>query len=101
MPHARCAILTKVGMEVQTFTIRNRLGLHARAAALLVKTANRFVSEITLEKDGLEVNAKSIMGILMLAASKGTKITLKAEGKDSAQAVTALGELIANKFGEE
>jgi phosphocarrier protein len=88
-------------MEIQTFTIRNRLGLHARAAALLVKTANRFASEITIEKDGLEVNGKSIMGILMLAASKGAKITLKAEGKDSIQAIRALGELIGNKFGEE
>jgi phosphocarrier protein len=90
-----------IGMEVQTFTIRNRLGLHARAAALLVKTANRFVSEITIEKDGLEVNGKSIMGILMLAASRGSKITLKVEGKDAAQAIKTLGDLIENKFGEE
>jgi phosphocarrier protein len=88
-------------MEIQTFTIRNRLGLHARVAALLVKTANRFVSEVILEKDGLEVNGKSIMGILMLAASKGSKITLKVNGKDSAQAIQVLGKLIENKFGEE
>jgi phosphocarrier protein HPr len=88
-------------MEIQTFTIKNRLGLHARAAALLVKTANRFGSEVTIEKDGLEVNGKSIMGILMLAASKGTKITIKAEGKDSVQALQTLGKLIENKFGEE
>jgi phosphocarrier protein len=88
-------------MEIETYTIRNRLGLHARAAALLVKTANRFVSEITLEKDGVEVNGKSIMGILMLAASKGTKVTLKVEGRDSTQAIEALGKLIDNKFGEE
>jgi phosphocarrier protein HPr len=88
-------------MEIQTFTIRNRLGLHARAAALLVKTANRFVSEVTIEKDGLEVNGKSIMGILMLAASKGTRITLKVDGKDSAQAIQSLGKLIENKFDEE
>jgi len=88
-------------MEIQTFTIRNRLGLHARAAALLVKTANRFVSEVTLEKDGLEVNGKSIMGILMLAVSKGSKITLKVNGKDSAQAIQTLGKLIEDKFGEE
>jgi phosphocarrier protein len=88
-------------MEIETYTIRNRLGLHARAAALLVKTANRFASEITLEKDGVEVNGKSIMGILMLAASKGTKVTLKVEGKDSTQAIDALGKLIENKFGEE
>ena len=88
-------------MEMQTFTIKNRLGLHARAAALLVKTANKFASEVTIEKDGLEVNGKSIMGILMLAASKGTKITLKVEGRDSVQALQTLGRLIENKFGEE
>ncbi|NWG04585.1 MAG: HPr family phosphocarrier protein [Syntrophaceae bacterium] len=88
-------------MEIQTFTIRNRLGLHARAAALLVKTANRFISEIVIEKDGLEVNGKSIMGILMLAASKGSKITVKADGKDSVLAMKTLSELFENKFGEE
>src|SRR5512137_2433681 len=87
----------RVEMEIQTFTIKNRLGLHARAAALLVKTANRFTSEITIEKDGQEVNGKSIMGILMLAASKGSKITLKAEGKDAAEAIQILGALIQNK----
>ncbi|OGP61897.1 MAG: phosphocarrier protein HPr [Deltaproteobacteria bacterium RBG_13_47_9] len=88
-------------MEVKNFTIRNRLGLHARAAALLVKTANRFVSEVTIEKDGLEVNGKSIMGILMLAASKGSKIALKVEGKDSTQAIQTLTQLFEDKFGEE
>jgi phosphocarrier protein HPr len=88
-------------MEIQTFTIKNRLGLHARAAALLVKTANRFDSEITFEKDGLEVNGKSIMGILMLAASKGTKITVKVEGKDSSQAIHILAKLFEDKFGED
>jgi phosphocarrier protein len=88
-------------MEIQTFTIRNRLGLHARAAALLVKAANRFAAEVTLEKDGVEVNGKSIMGILMLAATKGSRITLKVEGKDAAQALQALGKLIEDKFGEE
>lgn len=88
-------------MEVKSFTIRNRLGLHARAAALVVKTANRFSSEITIEKDGVEVNAKSIMGILMLAASKGTRITLRAEGKDEAEAIEGVGRLFENKFGEE
>lgn len=88
-------------METRAFTIRNRLGLHARAAALVVKTANRFSSEITIEKDGVEVNAKSIMGILMLAASKGTRITLRAEGKDEVEAIQAVGKLFENKFGEE
>lgn len=88
-------------MEARTFTIRNRLGLHARAAALVVKTANRFSSEITIEKDGVEVNAKSIMGILMLAASKGTRITLRAEGEDETEAIQAVGKLFENRFGEE
>jgi phosphocarrier protein HPr len=101
MRYVLCAFFIKVGMEIQTFTIRNRLGIHARAAALLVKTANRFVSEVTLEKDGLEVNGKSIMGILMLAASKGSKITLKVNGKDAAQAIQVLGKLIEDRFGEE
>jgi len=96
-----CAVCIRVEMEIQAFTIRNRLGLHARAAALLVKTANCYVSNVTIEKDGLEVNGKSIMGILMLAASKGTRITLKVEGKDSAQAMQTLGKLIENRFGEE
>ena len=88
-------------MEMQTFTIRNKLGLHARAAALLVKTANHYAADVVIEKDGIEVNGKSIMGILMLAASKGTKITLKVEGKDEAEAMQTLGQLIENKFGEE
>ncbi len=88
-------------MEMRTFTIRNRLGLHARAAALLVKTANRFAADVFIEKDGVEVNGKSIMGILMLAASKGSKITLKADGKSATQVLDTLGKLIEDKFGEE
>jgi len=88
-------------MEIQTFTIRNKLGLHARAAALLVKTANHYTADVMIEKDGIEVNGKSIMGILMLAASRGTKITLKMEGKDANLAMEALRQLIDNKFGEE
>jgi len=89
------------GTESQTFTIRNRLGLHARAAALLVKTANGFNANIMIEKDGVEVNGKSIMGILMLAASRGTKITLRVEGNDAVEALQTLGKLIESKFGEE
>ena len=89
------------GTEAQTFTIRNRLGLHARAAALLVKTANRFPAEVFIEKDGIQVNGKSIMGLLMLAASKGSKITVKVEGEDAAGVLQVLGELIESKFGEE
>ncbi len=88
-------------MEIQAFTIRNKLGLHARAAALLVKMANNYAADITIEKDGIEVNGKSIMGILMLAASRGTRITLKVEGKDAAEAMQTLGQLIEHRFGEE
>jgi len=85
----------------KSFTIPNKLGLHARAAAQLVKAANRFGSEITLATKKQSVNAKSIMGVLMLAASQGTKISVKVEGKDAAEALGAIEALIENKFGEE
>ncbi len=81
--------------------IKNKLGLHARAAALLVQKANQFECDIKIEKDGLEVNGKSIMGVMMLAAAKDSTVTLKAEGADSHKALSALGELFENKFGEE
>jgi phosphocarrier protein HPr len=87
--------------EVRSFVIKNKLGLHARAAALLVQKANQFACDIKIEKDGLEVNAKSIMGVMMLAAAKDSTVTLKAEGTDSHKALSALGELFENKFGEE
>lgn len=83
------------------FDILNRLGLHARAAAQLVRMANGFSSEIRVVKDGMEVNGKSIMGVLMLAAPKDTRILIRAIGLDAEEAVTAIGELIARKFGEE
>jgi phosphocarrier protein len=89
-----------MSMEKKDFTIKNRLGLHARAAAQLVQTANRFKSEITIEKDGLEVNGKSIMGILMLAAAQGSRISVAVAGDDAQQALTALGQLIDDGFGE-
>ena len=91
-------------MEVSAereFDIQNRLGLHARAAAKLVRLANGFASEIRVAKDGVEVNGKSIMGVLMLAAPKGAKILIGAIGPDAVEAVAAIGELIAGKFGEE
>ena len=83
------------------FDILNRLGLHARAAARLVRLANGFASEIHLEKDGVEVNGKSIMGVLMLAAPKDTKILVRASGLDAEEALAAIGDLIARKFEEE
>ncbi|MCC6503108.1 MAG: HPr family phosphocarrier protein [Deltaproteobacteria bacterium] len=85
----------------QTFTIRNKLGLHARAAALFVQLSNKFSSEIMVEKNGQEVNGKSIMGILILAATQGSKITVRADGEDARAAMEALGALIDNGFGEE
>jgi phosphocarrier protein HPr len=86
---------------IREFDILNRLGLHARAAAQLVRMANGFSSEVHVEKDGVEVNGKSIMGVLMLAAAKDARILVRATGPDAAEAVAAIGELIARKFGEE
>lgn len=88
-------------MLKKEFLIINKLGLHARASALFVKTASRFNSEVKLAKEGVEVNGKSIMGIMMLAASKGTTVCLSVEGSDEADALQSIGDLIANGFGEE
>lgn len=85
----------------KNFTIVNRLGLHARAAAQLVQTANRFDSEVLVEKDGIEVNGKSIMGILLLAAPQGTEIALTVSGSDEDEAMSALTRLIEDGFGED
>lgn len=83
------------------FLIVNKLGLHARASALFVKTASRFKSEVKLAREGVEVNGKSIMGIMMLAASKGSTVVLSVSGSDENEALQSLGELITNGFGEE
>ncbi len=84
----------------RTFTIVNTLGLHARAAAQLVQTANRFQSEVLVDKDGASVNGKSIMGVLTLAAAKGSKITVSCDGADAEGALAALAKLIETGFGE-
>jgi phosphocarrier protein HPr len=84
----------------RTFVIVNSLGLHARAAAQLVGCANRYRSEIYVDKDGTQVNGKSIMGVLTLAAAKGTNILVIAEGEDAEGAMAALSQLIENGFGE-
>ena len=81
-------------------TIRNRLGLHARASAQFVKTASRFAAEITVDTGSQTVNAKSIMGLLLLAAPQGRTLTLRAVGEDASDAVQALAELIERRFGE-
>lgn len=88
-------------MNGKEFVIKNRLGLHARAAAQLVQLANRFKADVLVRKDGLEVNGKSIMGILMLAAPKGSRIEVIVRGEDADAALGALGELIDDGFGED
>ena len=85
----------------QDFLIRNTLGLHARAAATLVKVTARFGCEVTLARDGQIANGKSILGVMTLAAAKGTTITVTCEGADQDAALAAIGDVIFNKFGEE
>ncbi len=88
-------------MVQQNVIVKNKTGLHARPAALFVQAANKFKSEIFIEKGGKKVNAKSIMGVMSLAVSQGTEITISAQGDDAQEAVDNLVELIESKFGEE
>jgi len=88
-------------IEERTLIITNKLGLHARAANMVVQVASNFESAITMNKDGIEANAKSIMGLLLLAAGQGSRIIVKAEGRDCREAIEKIGELIEGKFGEE
>jgi phosphocarrier protein len=83
------------------FLVANKLGIHARPAAMFVKTANRFHCDIFVEKDGEKVNGKSIMGLMMLAAGPGSKLTVHAEGQDASQALAEIETLIKRKFDEE
>ena len=87
-------------MPEREVKIINKLGIHARPAAEIVKTAGKFRSSITIVRDDLEVNAKSIMGVMMLAAEFGATIVLRAIGEDADTALDALASVIANKFGE-
>ena len=87
-------------MIERTVQIVNKNGLHARPAAEIVKISARFQSEITLVKDGMEVNGKSIMGVMMLAAECGSSLLMRADGDDADAALDALSALIVNKFGE-
>ncbi len=84
-----------------TLVLVNRQGLHARPSQMVVKTANDFASKIELSRDDLVVDAKSIMGVMMLAAEKGTVLKVRAQGPDAREAVRALQELFASGFGEE
>lgn len=88
-------------MPKKDFTILNKLGIHARPAAQFVKTANRFQSDIFVEKDGEEVDGKSIMGLMMLAAGHGSVISVNADGADADAALDAIADLIARKFEED
>lgn len=81
--------------------ICNRLGLHARAAAKLVHVTGRFSSQVKLQKDGEEVDAKSILGVLLLAAAQGSRIVVRCDGEDETDAMQAIAELITNRFDEE
>ena len=88
-------------MQQREVEIVNKLGLHARASAKLTQLAARFPCEVSLSRNGRKVNAKSIMGVMMLAANKGSKVALETDGVDEAAAIEALAALIADKFGED
>ena len=89
------------GLTEAQLVIRNQLGLHARACALFVKTAARYKATVYVSRDDFEVNGKSIMGVMMLAAEEGSIIKVRAEGEDERQALAALKELVEGKFGGE
>lgn len=90
-----------VAVAEADLVIRNQLGLHARACALFVKAAAKFQSQVFVSRDELEVNGKSIMGVMMLAAEEGATIRVRAEGPDAEAAIQALRELVNGKFGGE
>ena len=85
-------------MQEREAVVKNRLGIHARPSALLVQAAARFVSDITLAKEGLEVNGKSIMGVMMLAAEEGARVLVRASGEDETEAVLKMAELVESVF---
>lgn len=89
--------MTKI---VKKLEIKNKLGLHARAAALLVQTVNKFSAQVNVSKDGQTADGRSIMGVLTLAASQGTKIQIEASGEDAEKVVKALEKLLDNRFNE-
>lgn len=89
------------GSNSRTVTITNQYGIHARPAAMIVKTASRFVSDLTVEKDGNRVSGKSIMGLMTLEASRGSKLRIIAEGEDSEQLLDEIEALVQRKFDED
>ena len=100
-PGARSAAGAGEAKVTKELVIENQLGLHARPSAQFVKIANRHQAEIWVEKDGEQVNGKSIMGLMMLAAGQGTKLKVSAEGPDAAKALAELESLVRNRFSEE
>ena len=92
---------TDSDFSTKELTVVNKLGIHARPAALFVKTANRFTCDIFVEKDGEKINGKSIMGLMMLAAGPGSKLTIHANGNDGPQAIAEIEALLKRKFDEE
>jgi phosphocarrier protein HPr len=88
-------------MISRDFTISNKLGLHARPSAQLTQTASRFAADVHISRNGRRVNAKSIMGVMMLAAGEGSTVTVEAEGEDAEEALAAIGQLINEGFGED
>jgi phosphocarrier protein len=88
-------------MQRRELEIVNRLGLHARAAAQLVRVAGAYAARVTIEKDGQQADGKSIMGVMMLAASKGSRITVTTDGGDEDAALAAIAALVADRFGED
>jgi phosphocarrier protein HPr len=88
-------------LMTKEFLVSNKLGIHARPAAMFVKVANRFACDIFVEKDGERVNGKSIMGLMMLAAGPGSKLKVLAEGHDASQALAEIETLLTRKFDEE
>jgi phosphocarrier protein len=93
--------LTDENLMTKEFLVTNKLGIHARPAAMFVKTANRFTCDIYVEKDGEKVNGKSIMGLMMLAAGPGSKLVIHAQGPDASKALAEIENLIKRKFDEE
>lgn len=83
-----------------TFEVKNKLGLHARAATKLVQLASKFPCDIVVSREGQEANAKSVMGVLLLCGSKGTRLEIEAKGENADEAVTQIGRLIDDRFGE-
>ena len=92
---------TESSIMTREFTVANKLGIHARPAALFVKIANQFSADVYVEKDGERINGKSIMGLMMLAAGPGSVLKVEASGRDAEAVLDQLGDLVARKFDEE